>query len=464
MTGTEPTHSPVLAIVLAAGEGTRMKSPRPKVLHEVGHRPLVLHVLDRLARLSPPPAETVVVLGAGRDEVEPVVAGHPLRPRVVEQKSRRGTGDAVRVAMDAVRLSEGIALVLCGDVPLIDPGDIARLIAAVMEEGPAIAVLGFRPEDPTGYGRLVTDAQGKLVRIVEEGEANAAERRIGLVNSGVIACRVDFLRVALPQLAANNAKGELYLTDLVALAVAAGRPALAIEARDPEGLRGVNSQADLAAVEALFQRRQRAAAMAGGVTLIAPESVHFAFDTKLAPGTVVAPFVVFGPGVVVHGPARIEAFSHLAGVEIMEGAVIGPFARLRPGSRIGPAARVGNFVEVKAATLGEGAKANHLSYIGDAEVGARANIGAGTITCNYDGFAKHRTVIGADAFIGSNTALVAPVVIGAGAIVGAGSAITRDVPADALGLTRAPQEVREGAAARIRSRKAGAGKNRVRES
>ena len=459
MTEARRPHSPVLAIVLAAGEGTRMRSPLPKVLHEVGHRQLVLHVLDRLAALAPPPSETVVVLGAGRERVEPVVAAHPLQPRIVEQQTRRGTGDAVRVAMEAVSCTEGIALVLCGDVPLIDPADIDRLVAAAAEEDVAIAVLGFRPADPTGYGRLVTDATGALVRIVEEKDARADERRIDLVNSGVIACRIPFLRQALPQLRPDNAKGELYLTDLVERAVAAGRQARAVAAADPAGLAGVNSQADLAAVEALFQARRRAEAMAAGVTLTAPETVHFAFDTKLAPGTVVGPFVVFGPGVVVEGPARIEAFSHLAGAHIRDGAVIGPFARIRPGSRIGAGARVGNFVEVKAAVLGEGAKANHLSYIGDAEVGARANIGAGTITCNYDGFAKHRTVIGPGAFIGSNTALVAPVVIGPGAIVGAGSAITRDVPADALGLTRAPQEVREGAAARIRARKAGSRKS-----
>ncbi len=454
MTRTEPTHLPVLAIVLAAGEGTRMRSPLPKVLHAVGHRPLVLHVLDRLAAVAPPPSETVVVLGAGREQVEPVVVPHALHPRIVYQPARRGTGDAVRVAMEAVTCPDGIALVLCGDVPLIDPGDITRLIATVAEGDVTIAVLGFRPADPSGYGRLVTDATGALVRIVEEKDASAAERRIDLVNSGVIACRIAFLRQALPQLRPDNAKGELYLTDLVERAVAAGGRARAVAAEDPAGLTGVNSQTDLAAVEALFQARRRAEAMAAGVTLMAPETVHFAFDTKLAPGTVVGPFVVFGPGVVVAGAARIEAFSHLAGADIREGAVVGPFARIRPGSRIDAGARVGNFVEVKAAVLGEGAKANHLSYIGDAEVGARANIGAGTITCNYDGFAKHRTVIGAGAFIGSNTALVAPVVIGAGAIVGAGSAITRDVPADALGLTRAPQEVREGAAARIRARKA----------
>ncbi len=448
----------VVAIVLAAGEGTRMRSPLPKVLHEVGHRPLVLHVLDRLAELASPPSETVVVLGAGRAQVEAVVASHPLRPRVVEQKTRRGTGDAVRVALEAVEEDAGIALVLCGDVPLIASDDIARLRAAATDAETAVAVLGFRLADPTGYGRLVTEPKERLVRIVEESEADAATRRITLVNSGVMACDLQFMRAALPALRANNAKGELYLTDLVAAAVARGRVARVVEAADPDGLRGINSQADLAAVEALFQRRRRLEMMAAGVTLIAPESVHFAFDTKLAPGTVVGPFVVFGPGVVVHGAARIEAFSHLAGAEIGEGAVIGPFARIRPGSRIGAGARVGNFVEVKAALLGEGAKANHLSYIGDAEVGAKANIGAGTITCNYDGFAKHRTVIGPGAFIGSNTALVAPVAVGPGAIVGAGSAITRDVPADALALTRAPQEVREGAAARIRARKAKARK------
>ncbi len=457
-TAKDARERTVVAILLAAGEGTRMRSPLPKVLHEVGHRPLVMHVLDRLAGLEPPPAETVVVLGAGRDRVEAVVTGHPLGPRVVEQKARRGTGDAVRVAMAEVTQRDGIALVLCGDVPLIASTDIARLVAAAAEEDVTIAVLGFRPTDPGGYGRLVTDAAGGLVRIVEERDASPAERRIDLVNSGVIACRIAFLRQALPQLRPDNAKGELYLTDLVELAVAAGRRALVVEAEDPAGLTGINSQADLAAVEALFQARRRSEAMAAGVTLTAPESVHFAFDTKLAPGTIVGPFVVFGPGVVVHGAARIEAFSHLAGAEIEEGAVIGPFARIRPGSRIGAGARVGNFVEVKAAVLGEGAKANHLSYIGDAEVGAKANIGAGTITCNYDGFAKHRTVIGPGAFIGSNSALVAPVVIGAGAIVGAGSAITRDVPDDALALTRAPQEVRAGAAARIRARKAKARK------
>ncbi len=447
-----------LAIVLAAGEGTRMKSPRPKVLHEVGGRALVLHVLDRLAELEPPPEETIVVLGAGRVAVEPVVAAHPLGARSVEQAARRGTGDAVRVALEAAgaaEAAEGLALVLCGDVPLVQTADLARLLRAV-SGGAAVAVLGFRPRDPAGYGRLVTGDDGRLVAIVEDSEATAAERAIGLVNSGIMAFDLDFLRRGIAQLAPDNSKGELYLTDLVALAAAEGRPAAVVEAADSDTLYGVNTQADLAAAEARFQARRRAEVMAEGVTLVAPDTVHFAFDTNIAPGTVIGPHVVFAPGVKVRGPARIEAFSHLAGTVIEEGAVIGPFARIRPGSRIGPRARVGNFVEVKAAVLEEGAKANHLSYIGDAEVGAGANIGAGTITCNYDGFAKHRTVIGAGAFIGSNTALVAPVTVGAGAIIGAGSAITRDVPADALALTRAPQETRAGAAARIRARKAAA--------
>ncbi len=446
------------AIVLAAGRGTRMRAARPKVLHEVAGRPLVLHALDALARLAPPPGRTVVVVGHGAEEVTRAVAAHPLTPATARQDPPRGTGDALARALEALEGGRSIdrLLVLCGDVPLIAHEDLAALLAALdgpPASRPAVAVLGFRAPPPNDYGRLVVDGRGRLERIVETAEATDDERAIDLCNSGVMAFEAAFARTRIDRLSPHPPKGEYYLTDLVAMARTAGRTVAVVEARDPDTLAGVNSPADLAKVEALFQNRRRTAMLAAGVRMNAPETVHFAADTEIAADVRIDPHVVFGPGVRIAEGARIRSFSHLEGVEIGPGAEIGPFARLRPGSRIGARARVGNFVEVKKAVLGEGAKAGHLSYLGDAEIGARANIGAGTITCNYDGFDKHRTVIGADAFIGSNTALVAPVTIGEGAMVGAGSTITRTVAPYALALTRAAQEERAGWARAFRARR-----------
>ncbi len=446
------------AIVLAAGRGTRMRSARPKVLHEVGGRALVLHVLDAIARLAPPPDHAVVVVGRGGEEVTRSLAGHPLAPGTVRQDPPRGTGDAVARALAALGEETAIdrLLVLCGDVPLIAVDDLTALLAALdgsPERRPAVAVLGFRADLPNDYGRLIVDREGCLERIVEAAEADEAARAVDLCNGGVMAFDAAFVRARIADLAPHPPKGELYLTDLIAIARESGRKAVVVEADDPTTLAGINSPADLAAVEALFQNRRRAEMLQAGVRMHAPETVHFATDTKISGDVLIEPHVVFGPGVRVAEGARIGAFSHLEGAEVGPGAKIGPFARLRPGARIGPRARVGNFVEVKKTTLGEGAKANHLTYLGDAEIGPHVNVGAGTITCNYDGFAKHRTVIGAGAFIGSNSALVAPVTIGAGAIVAAGSTITRDVAPDALALARAPQEERAGWARTFRARR-----------
>ena len=441
---------PVAAVVLAAGKGTRMESARPKVLHPIAGRPMLMHLLDALAPIGAEP--TLVVIGPGMEAVAEAAAP---RPSVV-QKHQAGTADAVKAARAALDGFAGDVLVLYADTPLLRTRTLEALLAA--RRGPpeaAVAVLGFRPARPDAYGRLELGGDGMLERIIEPGDASAAERAIGLCNSGVMAVDGARLFGLLERIGNDNAKGEYYLTDLVALARAEGLACAVVEG-DADELMGINGRADLARAEAVMQARLREAAMAGGATLTDPSSVWFVADTRLGRDTVVGPNVVFGPGVTVAEGAEIRAFCHLEGVEIRAGAVIGPFARLRPGSVIGAGARVGNFVEVKNATLEEGAKANHLAYLGDARVGPEANIGAGTITCNYDGFQKHRTEIGAGAFIGSNSALVAPVSIGDGAIVGAGSVVTRDVAADALATARAPQEETPGAAKRRRKRKAAA--------
>ena len=452
-----PADTPRAVVVLAAGAGTRMRSERPKPLHRVGGASLLRHVLAR-ARAAEP-ARLVVVAGEGFDAVAAETAAVAPEARVVEQAARLGTGHAVRCAAPALDGFSGAVLVLYADTPLLRGETLGGLLGRVAD-GAAVAVLGFEAADPGGYGRLVRDAAGRLEAIVEAKEATAAERAITLCNSGVMALAWPDAAPWLEGLSNANAKGEYYLTDLVAAARAAGRAAAVALCPEAETL-GVNDRADLAAAEAVFQDRARAAALAGGTTLVAPETVFFAFDTVLGRDVIVAPNVVFGPGVVVEDGAEIGAFCHLEGCVIRRGAAVGPFARLRPGAEVGPGARVGNFVEAKNATLGAGAKANHLSYLGDAAVGEGANIGAGTITCNYDGFAKHRTEIGRDVFIGSNTALVAPVRVGEGANVGAGSVITADVAAGALALGRARQVEKPGFAARLRARFAArkAGKN-----
>jgi bifunctional UDP-N-acetylglucosamine pyrophosphorylase / glucosamine-1-phosphate N-acetyltransferase len=436
-------------VVLAAGQGTRMRSPRPKVLHPLAGRPLLGHVLAVAAELAP--ARTVVILAPEMAAVEAEIARGPLPARIVIQEPRRGTGHALMVARPELPAG-GEILVLYGDTPLITAATLAGLLEARRQADAAVAVLGMRPPDPAGYGRLAFDDHG-LARIVEERHADAGLRREGLCNAGIMALDAARLAPLLEGLELRPEKNEYYLTDIVERACARGWACAAIEGPWVEGL-GVNSQAQLAEAEAHMQQRLRAAAMAAGATLIAPDTVHLCWDTALQPEVEVGPYVVFGPGVRVGEGARILPFSHLEGVSLARRARIGPFARLRPGSVVGEGARIGNFVEIKNAQLEPGAKVNHLSYIGDATVGAAANVGAGTITCNYDGFAKHWTTIGAGAFIGSNSALVAPVSVGEGAIVGAGSTITRDVPDAAIGVARGEQRNLQGGAARFRQRRA----------
>jgi len=442
------------AVVLAAGKGTRMNSKIAKVLHPVAGRAMLLHVLDTLAELAL--KHRVLVVGAEREQVERAVADYDVGLAV--QEPQLGTGHAVMAAEHTLGGFSGEILILFGDTPLITAETLNRLLTTRRSpdsggETPALAVLGFHPDDPGVYGRLVLGEDGDLERIVEVKDASESERAIGLCNAGVMAVEGAFLGEALKRLENANAKGEYYLTDIVAVARGMGRSARIAEAGEAE-LLGVNSRADLAAAEAAFQHRARARAMEAGATLVAPETVFFSYDTVLGRDVTVEPHVVFAPGVRVEDEAVIRAFVHLEGATVETGAEIGPYARLRSGTTIGEGAKVGNFVEIKKASLGPAAKANHLAYIGDSEVGAGANIGAGTITCNFDGFSKHRTEIGAGAFIGSNTALVAPLRIGAGAVVGAGSTIAEDVPEDALALTRPEQTTKTGWAERFRQRNA----------
>jgi bifunctional UDP-N-acetylglucosamine pyrophosphorylase/glucosamine-1-phosphate N-acetyltransferase len=436
----------IAAIILAAGKGTRMKSDTHKVLHPLAGRPMLLHLIDSVAALDP--ARTIVVVGAGREQVEAAVRPHGAE--TVHQAEQLGTGHAVRMAEEALGGFEGDVLILYGDVPLVPTATMKRMLDRLHGAGdPAVVVLGFRPPEPGAYGRVIANPDGSLVKIVEFKDASAEERAETLCNSGLMAARAQDLFALLAQLTDDNAAGEYYLTDVVGLAVDSGRLAAVIEAPAHE-VEGVNSRGELAALEAEWQRTRRARAMAEGATLIAPETVWFAHDTKLGRDVLIEPNVFFGPGVEVADRATIHAFSHIEGAKIASGAVVGPYARLRPGTVLGEDAKVGNFVEIKKAVLGKGAKANHLTYLGDAEVGAGANIGAGTITCNYDGFFKYRTNIGEGAFIGSNSALVAPVSIGKDATVAAGSVVTQDVEAGALAIARGRQEARPGWGTRFR--------------
>ncbi len=449
---SESDRTPRAAIILAAGHGTRMRSALPKVLHPVGGRPM-LHWALALARAAG--AERIIlVAGAHSGEVHAEAAKFLPAQDIVIQDPPMGTGHAVSCARAALAEFEGDALVIFADTPLIPPETAERLFAAVAGDA-SVAVLGFRPADPGEYGRLVTGANGALERIVEARDANAAEKLIPLCNSGVMAAPAKLLFSLLARVTNHNAKGEYYLTDIVGLAVGDGLQARVIETA-AEDVLGVNSRADLAAAEAVFQSRKRAEMLAHGISLQAPDSVHFSWDTEIAPDVLVEPFVVFGPGVTIATGAEIRAFSHLEGANVREGARIGPFARLRKGADIGGHAHIGNFVEVKNVRIGEGAKANHLAYLGDGTVGAGANIGAGVVFCNYDGYDKYQTHVGAGAFIGSDCALVAPVTIGAGAYTGSGSVITDDVPEDALALARGRQILREGWAAYFRAEKRGA--------
>ncbi len=466
------TLSKLAVVVLAAGQGTRMKSTRPKVLHQVAGRTMLDHVLEAVAGLEP--ERVVVVIAPDMPAVAKAVAARPDgRVRTAIQDRQLGTGHAVACAKNALTGyhgpdGSGDVLVVFGDTPLLTSATLTALCARRQAaDAPDLLGLAFEPADPAQYGRFVLDDNGQVLRIVEYPDASPAERAIGLCNAGVLLGNGPVLFSLIERLGTDNAKGEYYLTDLFALASTAGHRTGVGEA-DPAEVLGINSRAELAAAEAVLQRRLRAEAMADGVTLVDPATTWFSADTRLGRDVTVQPNVFFGPGVVVGDDVEIRAFCHLEGATVETGAVIGPYARLRPGTVVGAGARIGNFVETKNTVLGPGAKANHLTYLGDAQVGAKANVGAGTITCNYDGFGKHLTSIGEGAFIGSNTALVAPVRIGKGAIVGAGSTITEDVAADALAVGRGPQKAHPGAAKRFRQRresvgtgqKAGAGKKK----
>lgn len=440
-------------IVLAAGKGTRMKSDLPKVLHPLGGRPLLAHAL----KAGEGAARAVVVAGHGAELVRAAVAETMPDAEVVVQREQLGTGHAVAQAGPALKDFAGDAIVLYGDTPFIRPETLMAMQAA-RASGAAVVVLGFMAETPGRYGRLILSPSGDLEGIIEAKEASPDQLAIRLCNSGVVCAKASLLFDLVAGIGNDNAAGEYYLTDIVALARGRGLRTAVVTCDEEETL-GINSRAELAQAESAFQARARLAAMEGGATLIAPETVFLSADTEIGRDVVIHPNVVIGPGVRIGDGAEIRAFSHLEGCTIAPGAQIGPYARLRPGAEIAKGARIGNFVEVKNARIGEGAKVNHLSYVGDAHVGASANIGAGTITCNYDGVMKHQTKIGEGAFIGSNTALVAPVEIGAAAITGSGSVITRDVPDGALATERAPQVTRDGLAvkymARLRAIKAG---------
>lgn len=433
------TSTPVAAIILAAGKGTRMKSDLPKVLHKVASVPMVGHVVQRALDVDAAPIALVVA--PGMELVASVAREIGGEIDLAYQKEQLGTAHAVLAAKDALGGFDGHLLVLYGDTPLLTAATLKKVLNALERDAKcAVAVLGFMPEDPGAYGRLVVE-NGKLERIVEANDATEDELDIVFCNSGVMALRGGVTWELLAKIDNKNAKEEYYLTDVVGLARKLGYHAVAVEG-DPDEVLGVNSRNELATAEAIFQWRARQQAMAAGVTLIDPDSVFFAADTVLGRDVVIEPNVFFGPGVAVADGAHLKAFSHIEGASIGAKASVGPFARIRPGTAIGKKAKIGNFVEIKKAEIAEGAKISHLSYIGDATVGPEANIGAGTITCNYDGFKKYRTVIGKDVFVGSNSALVAPLTIGDGAMIAAGSVVTEDVAADALALGRARQEAK----------------------
>ena len=443
MTANLAKTAPTAAVVLAAGMGTRMFSTLPKVMHAIGGRPMVNHVLATLAAEKIAPV--VVVVGPEMDVVARAVEPH----QCVIQKDRLGTGHAVLQARQALEAFTGDVLVAYGDTPFVSEETLRRLRAArVSGKKPSVVVLGFSPREPGAYGRLIVGGNG-LERIVEAKDATPSERETKLCNSGIMLADSKILWDLLAQVQPNNAKGEYYLTDVVCLARKAGLTCGVVEG-DEEEMLGINSRVELAEAEGIFQRKLRLRALENGATMIAPETVFLCADTKIGRDVEIGPFVVFGPGVTVDDKAVIKGFCHFEGAHIASGAIVGPYARLRPGADVGPDAHVGNFVEVKNAKLEAGAKVNHLSYVGDARVGAKANVGAGTITANYDGFNKSHTDIGAGASIGSNSVLVAPVKIGDGAMTGAGAVVRKDVPADALAVNEGRQEIRKGFAAKYR--------------
>jgi bifunctional UDP-N-acetylglucosamine pyrophosphorylase / glucosamine-1-phosphate N-acetyltransferase len=428
------------AVILAAGQGSRMKAELPKVLHKVAQRPMLYHVLDAVAALKP--ARTVVVTAPGMAKLLEL----PRGVETVIQHEPGGTGDAVAAARAALNGFDGDVLVLYGDTPLVTAETMAKLLAE-RRRAPqaALAVAGMRVPPPNRYGRLVLAKDGVLDAIIEAKDCSAAQLALDFVNAGPMAVDGRALWPLIEAIDRNNAQREYYLTDIVAAAKKRGLTCRAIEAPAQE-MAGVNDRAELAAAEALMQNRLRAAAMAAGVNLIAPETVFFAADTRIGKNSTISPYVVFGPGVEIGERVEVAGFSHIAGARIGDNARIGPFARLRPGTELAEDVHIGNFVEIKNARLEAGVKANHLAYLGDAEIGARSNIGAGTITCNYDGFEKHRTEIGADVFVGTNSSLVAPLKVGDGAMIGAGSTVTEDVPKQALAIARGRQATKKGAA------------------
>lgn len=436
----------IAAVVLAAGAGTRMKSSKSKVLHEIGGRPMVSHLLDTVNRLG---TERVVVvtapnMAAVQEQVAPAT--------IAIQQEAKGTGHAVLSSLDALDGFSGDVLVLFGDCPLIKLETLTSMVEKRREQGAAVAVLGFEPEDAAEYGRLVTNAAGGLDAIVEFADADEKTRAIGVCNSGVMVFDGTELASLIGAITDNNAKGEYYLTDVVEIANARGLTCTYVVGDELE-LLGINNRVQLAQAEQVVQSQWRQQVMTGGATLIDPASVWLSYDTQIGQDVVIEPNVFIGPNVVIGDNVRIKAHSHLEGTTIGERAQIGPFARLRPGAKLASDVKVGNFVEIKKAEIDTGAKISHLSYIGDADVGSEANIGAGTITCNYDGYDKFFTKIGAGSFIGSNTALVAPVTVGEGAIIGAGSTITRNVEANALAIERSEERQKPGWAERFRSLK-----------
>jgi bifunctional UDP-N-acetylglucosamine pyrophosphorylase / glucosamine-1-phosphate N-acetyltransferase len=434
---------PIAAIILAAGKGTRMKSDLHKVLHRIAGRPMLMHLLDSFAALKP--AARIVVAGDKREQLEAALAGSGVQ--TVVQEPQLGTAHAALMAKPVLAGFDGLVLVCFGDVPFLKAETVARLCDA-LAGGAKVAVLGFRPEDSAAYGRIIADADGRVRKMVEHKDASAEERAVDLCNSGVIVAHSDDIWRLLEAVGNDNAAGEYYLPDVATNAIAEGAAVVVVET-DAAEVAGINSRGELAAMEAEWQARRRARAMADGATLIAPETVWFAADTALGRDVLIEPNVFFGPGVSVADNVKIRANCHIEGASIASGAEVGPFARLRPGTVLEEKTKIGNFVETKKAHLGKGAKANHLTYLGDAEIGAGANIGAGTITCNYDGYFKYPTVIGEGAFIGSNSALIAPVKIGRDAIVAAGSAVTRDVADGELRMVRAEQLVKPGWADRF---------------
>jgi bifunctional UDP-N-acetylglucosamine pyrophosphorylase/glucosamine-1-phosphate N-acetyltransferase len=437
----------VLAVVLAAGESTRMKSSKSKVLHTIGNLPMISHVISALEKTGV--SEVALVVGRDADPVVSAARSGKLNVTAFEQKERLGTGHAVLAAREAIAKGYDQIIVAYGDAPLIEPGPLGEALEKV-RAGFDAAVIGFETDKPTGYGRLL-ERDGELIAIREEKDATSEERKVTFCNSGLLAIDGAKALDLLGKITNNNVKAEYYLTDIIEVLRAAGGKAATVEA-PADTVAGCNNRAELAELEAIWQRRKRHELMVAGVTMIAPETVFLSFDTDIAQDVTIEPNVIFGPGVRIDTGAVIHAFSHLEGAHVASGANVGPFARLRPGANLHANAKVGNFVEIKKAEIGEGAKVSHLTYIGDATVGQNTNIGAGTVTCNYDGFNKFDTVIGADAFIGSNTLLVAPVKVGRGALTASGSVITEDVPDDAAAFGRARQINKEGYGAKIAAR------------